>query len=394
MNPRITLAGMLAMILTVSGCVKSGHNTSDVKLTNNVVLKVAIPAVDVTRGEGDRVRSDAVTLAEGHILFADASGVIRRYVQVKNSASGVDEVSLSDVRSSSGATVTGVPTSVDKCYIFANVPSSVSVSVTEGMTKISDIQALTMAVGDMADASCGVSKVPQWGEGAVGYDAVQSKYTTEVRLEAMGARLQVVKLSAKASGGKTIKSYRVDGIFVNNFFASTPVGYDLIPSDITDNKSDAAKYGGASNIYTSGIGCLADFNAGFAAGLGRFDGAQTTVCTPAGDDKVWAYNVWPTHGITGADASTVPHIVIRLSEVVWNDGTTDHNEAGQRFVTVRSIRQDGNALNCITNGKAYTFADIAFGYDDLALVPEEVVVSVEVSVEEIDWEEIDVEAGL
>ncbi len=130
---------------------------------------------------------------------------------------------------------------------------------------------------------------------------------------ALGARLQVKSFE----GVDDITSYQIDGIFVNNFFATMPISKTLAASAVVDFASDHTKYVAGYNGYTS----LMDYN---ASGLGESEVATPLLRVPENAkgyaNPVWAYNIFPTEGVDSEDQADVfPMIVVRLSKVKWND---------------------------------------------------------------------------
>ncbi len=111
---------------------------------------------------------------------------------------------------------------------------------------------------------------------------------------------------------------------------------------------------------------------------------------------MWAYNVWPTEHIASVTNATIPHLVIRLSNVKWNDGEggADQTIVGPVFITVKGIISNGSALPSIKKGHAYTFTNIAFSYDNLTTVPEETTIDAEVEINEIAWKEVEVDPDM
>ena len=392
MRTKFFMAAAMAAAVAFAGCAKDGGENQPVidnGDTNVVFVKASAPKTAETRGEGDRVQNNAITLGAGYLYFTDVNGVIRRLIEIKDSgAIGDDQKNVSDLQT--GTTITNVSTAVTDAYVFANIPAATKAAMT-GIavnSNISAVKALSMAVGDLADASFGVTNVPQFGSGTVGYNAGNTKYETTINLQAMGSRLQILKLSAKAAtSGAVIEEYKVDGIFVNNYFPSMLVSYGHTVSGIVNNLSDIAKYGGTNDAYAGSA--LADYTSGFSTQVGTFNSANIET-NPATAGKVWAYNVWPTSAIPSVTNATIPHIVVRVSGISWNDGTPSAPTqviTEPRFITVKGMN-NGSSLASIEPGKAYTFSDIEFDFDNLTTVPEESTIDTDVKVVEMPWAEV------
>jgi hypothetical protein len=400
MRTKLIIAALfaVAVMATLIGCAKDGNGpeiAGDDGQTTVVLLKAGAAAMPTSRAVADRV-TDAtpITIQPGWIFFTNVTGEIRRKVEViETGTSGAEAVLIDDIRT--GATIEEVPTSVTTAYMFSNIPAEnrAAVAAISVGNNISLVQDIVMNVEAVSQADGGVLAVPQWGAGSVGYNDDNTKYDTTIALYAMGSRLQVVKMSTTtAAEGQVITGYKVDGIFVNNYFKDMKVGYTG-NSAITNNLSDISKYGvtGANNHYVSPYNVLADYNNGFTTKLGVVTGTETI----AGTDKVWAYNVWPTAGMTSPSQATIPHIVIRLSELTWKEtaaATEEQEIAEPMFLTIRGIRSEGTPLESIQRGRAYSFNNIAFAYNHLTTVPEETTIDTEVVIDPINWDEVEVEA--
>jgi hypothetical protein len=401
MKTKLIMAALVAAAAaaTLAGCMKDDGNPGiaggDDGRTTTVLLKAGAAAMPASRAVADRVIDGTpITIQPGWIFFVDVTGEIRRKVEViATGASTADAVAIDDIRD--GATITEVPTAVTTAYMFSNIPTenrSAVAAVSVG-NNISLVQNIVMKVEAMSQADGGVTAVPQWGTGSVAEKPDDpTKYATTIALYAMGSRLQVVKMSTRtAAEGQVITDYDVDGIFVNNYFKDMRVGYTG-NSSITNNLSSIPRYGvtGAANHYVAPYDVLADYNAGFDPKLGTVSGTETS----AGTDKVWAYNVWPTAGMVTPSQATIPHIVIRLSGIKWkeNESATEEQTITEpMFITVRGIRGTDGVLEYTERGRAYTFSNIIFSYDNLTTVPEETVIDTEVTIEPINWDEVPVE---
>lgn len=411
---------MMAVILAgaavaFTGCAKDGGHDKGTEANgdNSIHMRIALP--NSTRAVGEHVTNNALSVKPGFIYFT-AGNIIKKVVKMQAAdATNSNEVKIADLTSSNGATITGVPASVDKCHIFANIPAGTQTAMA-GITVGSDISAvknLSMDVTAMYDtAENGVANVPQWGAGdvtKVNPGADNESFTTTVQLHAIGARLQVAKISSANIAGtpeKDITSFVVEGIFVNNYYPTMHTDCTFDGITIANNGSSANDYDtAAGKAYETLGGALADvaFTTGLRPAGTVAAPAQITLPDGSTANRVWGYNVWPTDNVwtpTGAAKETLPHIVIRLNDIEVNGGQANAANGGYtitepRFLTVKGLKEANDAvITAIKNGTAYTFTDIVFTFDNITTVPEEATINGIVKVEPIAWTEVPVKPEL
>ena len=364
--------------LALSSCSKeiNSNNPADGK-SKVVVLKV-VQATGETRAEADATGAATIALGTGHVFFTDANGVITRKVAIVTTTPGDDEVSLTSIsNTSTGATILNVPSNTTKCYILSKA-ASVDVSGVVVGDNISELTAKTVALADMTDATNNtVVNVPLFGEGEVTVES-ETLLKTTVPVGALGARLQLTSFK----GGGDIKSYKIEGIFVNNFFATMPLSKTLAAANAVDYASDYQQYVAGYNGYTS----LVDYDADGLGQAGNTSLDRVPVNTPDYDNPVWAYNIFPTEGVpTGDQADVFPMIVVKLKDVVWNNNGSEETLPNPQFVTVKGMKQGGNPLTKIEARHVYTYSTIAFERKAVTDIPDVSSIDAEVKVELLEW---------
>lgn len=378
-----TMIALLATGVAFASCSKDdASSTPEAVPGEKTEVSVRIKENAVSRAEAEDIGSAGLNLGPGYLFFTDSRGSITRQIEIVSSgASGDDKKNVADFKAAEGATISNVPSNSVSSYLLSNANMTLTKSYVGN--NISEIKGMDLSVNDMYDAAGGgVGKVPLWGVGTVLPDGTNLK--TEVTVTAMGARLQLKEIA----GGADIVSFSVEGIFINNYFASMPVGKNVAASSITDNDSDASKY----------------TTAGYAAFPGLFDNTDGTYTggksyTPLKDgleNPVWAYNVFPNDGITGADSETVAHIVIRLKDVVYNDGTKDIALEGSQFLTVKGFKEAGeeDLIATLKSGYVYTVNKLEFSRKDITDVPEVETVTGTVTLNMIPWVPVGVDPAL
>lgn len=374
MKIKSILMAALAVVVFASCSKSDGDGDTSVATGNsavNITVKQGIPMG--VRSEANDIGAAPISMGPGHIFFTDATGNITRHIHILASgATTADQVNVGDFAST--VTISSVPNNTTGCYILCTATTTAAIGASEVNSNISTIQALTLSVSDLDDATGGVSNVPIWGTGSV--TASGAGLATTVTMNPLAARLQV----AKFTGTNDIVSYQVEGIFVNKYFATMPISKTLLASALTDNGQVVTKYVGASTEYPATLP-LYDYN---ATGIGAMTGL---VCEPANGashaNPVWAYNVFPNESLN--TAATVPQIVVRLKDVVWNDGTANQTLPNPQFITIKGIRSGGTNLTQIQGGRVYTFADVPFERSDISNVPGVTEVAADVDVTLMPW---------
>ena len=402
-----TIAALaFASLLTLASCSKE-ENGKDLNNGDKtaVTLKVSYDKPLGSRAVGEAVLDgDEISLGLGHIFFTNASGLIYNHIEIINGTAGENQVALSAISSASGATLTGINASATKCYILSK--ANVTIPFIGAATNISEIEDLAMSVSDLADAKGAVTNVPVWGEGSL--NKVSDPATVTVSMKPLASRLQIKKITAEnytytddQSQNHTIAitSYKIKGIFVNNYYSQMKVG-STYPAALVNNGSTVLNYNptasGTGSYVSTGTGAkLYDWDTagvGVATGLSyspdsEFYGTGADELTT----PVWAYNVFPTPASTIA---SVPHIIVMFSEVKWTLDGGSENTLTDYFLTVKGLKKSSVALESIDKGNVYTFADIRFNQNQLTDVPEVQTISALVDVEIMKWKDNAVEADI
>lgn len=347
----------LALTVGFASCNKADETPIvDASGTKTVMLKISKGTVDL-RSVSEAIGSVPVTFTSGHLYFVSASGQITKHMAIVSGGGNSDsQVEVGDLESTSGALIENVPANSEQVYFAGNAPSGVTVPT---FGNIDAVKNVLLNVETQSDASGGVSNASLYGMGQI---TPGNPATANFNVAPIASRIELAKLTATG----VITGFKVDGIFINNYYAQSGLDGIPVPASLINNGSDATKYMGGSAEYPGMMdGILYDYN---ASGMG--------MPTP----KVWAYNVF-------AGAPT-PHIVIRLSDIVTSD---DSSYPSPQFLTVKGFRDlGGDLLAAFQGGKAYKISDLSFNQNNLTELPELSSIEVEVKVTLIPWETIEV----
>ena len=336
----------LVAVVALAGCTKNENVATE---DASVFVKIS-SGVD-TKAIGDAIGTKPYVFTDGYMFFVGGGTITKRIVI---GASG--DFTVAQLQS--GQTIT-VPSSSTEVYVVGNIPTT---GVTmPGAGPISAVQALLISVQSQADASVTGDKVTLYGKGNIGSGSAN------VTVTPITARIEIAQISA----GGAITSYKVAGIFVNHYYPNSKLD-GTIGGSLVNNADDVAKYVGNGTAYPSTLP-LYDYN---ASGLPAM---TSLVCAPTPAGKFWYYNVMAP---SDAPDAAVPHIVIRLTDVVAGG----YNYPNPQFITIKAFKDGSNtALTKLTAGHAYKLLNVPFTESDLTDKPETATIDVSVSITINNW---------
>lgn len=377
MRIKSILAAIFVAALALVSCNNENNETAASGKTGMAYVKITTPEINNTRAIGENSNGTALTLLGGKIMWSDMHGTITRVVTVV--ADATYDAATADAQKgmvkitalAAGATVKEVMEDSKECT-FVGPHSATGTAVSVG-AKIADVRSAYFGVSSMLDAANkGVANVPIYGADTDGLtvsgtgDAKTVSAVFEVK--AIGSRIQIGAIT----GGETVKSFKIAGIWVNNFFSKMPYSQTLAAADLVNNKDVESKY---DNITYGGyIAALADFTS--------FGSLKTW--KPVNNDvtKFWAYNVFPNNGFGRTE---LPHIIVKLTDLVdVNDGAH-----GTKWITVKGYADNNIAIENILPGVSYTFdaatGGLKFEIDDVKEKPEMGAIIGNVKITTIPW---------
>ncbi|MFV0538175.1 MAG: hypothetical protein ACK5M3_12505 [Dysgonomonas sp.] len=179
-----------------------------------------------------------------------------------------------------------------------------------------------------------------------------------------------------------ITGFRVDGIFIDNYYYQAAVDGTVVIGNLINNISDATLFLDNSSVYTTARKTFVyDY---FSSGIT----ASSKIAAPTGDESyVWGYNLFANTASSGSFA--IPRIVIRLSEITTSDLSTYN---GTQFITVKGLKEGSTSLTSIDAGKVYNIGAGALTFDesDLTPAPNMSAIDVTVIVTLAEWEVVSV----
>jgi hypothetical protein len=411
MASQIKAKAMTTVLMTtfiLIGCVHTDEmKPSDLQSETNCV-KVRITQEDISTRAGIDPQthvssSDPLFLSNGFLYFTDSNGNILLFRKIDKDAqtSSGNIISLTELKST-GVIIENVSGASKNCYVFMNLPATAAFDDTK-MTKmtgsISSIENLVLSTKDLYDPTGGIRRVPLQGKGAItSVSNMNYGLEAKVDLAAVGSRLEISKLSTVPSESvKTedgtpyeITSYKVAGIFVNRFFATSQLGGAAIANSfirIGDNKANFTNIEETDSPYTA----YNELYTYSPSGIPHNGTDAPNVYTPLRKttEDVWAFNVFPndTPGIN--TAAYVPHIIIWLAELtcrpVGNTEAEAETMLTDQFVTVSGYLANNTELTYLQRGWVYNFANVQFSMDVVSPLPETNVIHAKATVTLVPW---------
>ncbi|MCC8186735.1 MAG: hypothetical protein LIP08_04285 [Bacteroides sp.] len=385
MKIRMLLLGMLSSLFFVA-CDKNDDtpvNPGEDQETKSIFLRFEAGNVAQTRSAENNAGGTKATLSSALIYFVGAEADPKVYA-VRTVGGAGSDATIEEITREGGKEFKGIPVDVKVVYVVGNHDSADQAGAyaafpTAKGTPLSDIEATLLNIQQVnyssyASQNDGLAAL-LYGNGNVNTRQNQSQETehyAHVRVAPVNARIELDEL---AYTGK-LTSFTLDGIFINNYYSVADLGLgDFAPTHLVNNGSDTDTYkiGGNEFAYT------------YYSTMFDEVGQVVTVTEEKANMKpvagsTWAYQVF-------GQAPQVAHIIVKFTDVVDTNGK---NQADQ-YLTVKGFRDmSGNELSTLESGKVYRMKTLAFDDSHLEIIPEPDMISIWVTVEVLDWVEVEV----
>jgi hypothetical protein len=296
-------------------------------------------------------------IANGHIFVVDALGTV-----IENEAMNVTAVLGTGQVLVGSATPTLVPADA-RVYILANIPSDVTVSSLGSLNAILAAESAIALQTDytlpaMANSTGTATLITITTPPA---NSVPGVAAVSVTISPLYSRMELTSVT----GTGNIVSYNVTGIFVDNYADYFTLGGGWVTTSLHEQHQ--------STDFTGVLG-----NTGSWTATGTPMSSMVANPQTAGNGDVWFYHVAGGNAIT----PILPRFIVRLNQIVYNDGTSDVTITGERFITVTSYAEN---IPTFLRGNIYKIGNISFSETDLTTTPNVEDVTLTVNVEVIDW---------
>lgn len=361
--------------LTLLASLNSCSNDEDGGKPNNgtpksMFLKISsdIPS---TYAEGPIQDATAVKFTSGILYFVDNAGTIkgRKTIGAPATSPDIDITNLA----TTGEVITGVDGSVTKVYIVGNTPVQ---SLPNGATTISQVENTLLQVQSQGT----ISNVNLFGSDVLvaPTGAATDPYTCNVTLKPTVARIELTNMTAT---GNYITGFKVAGIFVDNYYSQAGVNGAVLTTNLKDNGPSTTAFNDGSAQYpnTPAASSLKTFVFDWftpaLAATGNPLKAQPTTA-----NNVWGYNLFAT-----STGSTVPRIVIRLTNITTTADGANPVYGADQYITIKGYKNGGNLLTVIKAGEVYNITGLSFDETKLTPTPNLATIDVEVKVTLVNW---------
>lgn len=356
-----------AIVLGFSSCSndEDGGITGDNSKPKSVFLKIEQGPATYSESSvvGDQTE---VNFSSGELFFTNGAGEILKHYTISSADTDAGNISMTDVKS--GVSLKNLPGAISNVHVVGNVPSGVTLAKTGN---ISVVKNTVLGVAEQSD----INKVNLYGTSALVDKGTTSseknnEYTATINLAPTVARIELTEIT----GGGDIQSFKVAGVFTDNFYKEASMEGKTAAAALIDNGADADIFKIPSTVYdVFANNTIYDW---YTTGLL----AVNKVAKPG--SGVWSYNVFAE--TTG---TAVPRIVIRLENVVTTQG-----DQGTQFITIKGMKDDSGKLATIEAGKVYSISagKLLFDETDIAEKPNQNLIDVEVKVTLATWKVVDI----
>lgn len=339
------------------------NNSNEVK---SLFMKISNGDIG-TYGTGPTVVDNSdVDFSDGIIYFVNSDGMILKHYTLTDNVNSLTNINLSDIQD--GTTIENLPGSVSSVYVVGNYAGSPSLATSGNITAVTN---RILTVTSQHD----IENVNLYGTNTiVAVDPLElNKYTCTINLRPTVARIELTDITASG----VITSFKVDGIFIDNYYSQATINSTLNIANLQDNGVAPADFIGGSTVYPVSLTpAIYDYY------TSPLESVSNVVALT--DDDVWRYSLFAT--TTGSE---IPRIIIRLSDI---ETTPESNISitGTRFITIRGFRNGSTSLSGIKNGEIYNIGagDLVFDESNLAITPNEAKIEVEVTVALAKWKVI------
>lgn len=176
---------VLAAVLTLG--MVSCSNENDPQVDNNSPAKDVLIKIGgmQTRAAGEAIGSKPAILNDGYVVFASSGDQIVQVVAFD--ASG----EVTPGKLAAGHKFTDVPGTVNKVYVYGNIPSNLTLPTSGALESIN---ALLANVASQADATEGVDRVTLYGGATI--TGTAPDYAATFDIKPIAARIEIKEVIA------------------------------------------------------------------------------------------------------------------------------------------------------------------------------------------------------
>ena len=398
---------MAAMATSLFACSEPElENGTDLDAAKSVTLSIKQALPKSSRGVSDQKGpTEYAVIGSAKIYFLDNADTDVFHRELTAAEIAIIANTSSTPSSNNTINIAGVPTSAETLYFVANVATA------EGTT-FPAIEGTGSAGARLRidKLQADDKHVPMAGRSNVFVAGANNTFTASVALTPLVARVEVGKVSYENQNGATaapvssdITGYKLMGVYLNNIhnavlLAGTPYANSLVdirtqgawmdpagwPAFFTSSNTNFPYFVGGTPAAPADwvANSMVTYCSPASSGLEFFpsDADGSTITDPA-LNQVWGYQVSPSSVPTVGAAVDIPHIVLKLTDVVYEN---DIFGKSTQYVTVEKYKdQAGDPILEFKRGNIYRITDLKFTHINASDKPYEqnMLVTVTVTVE-------------
>ncbi|GAB6010398.1 hypothetical protein [Dysgonomonas reticulitermitis] len=362
----LALMVSVALLAGFSSCSNDDVPAENAGGTKNLFLKIS--SAPATKAEG-AVQAAAPVVFNDGVLYFTSSGNIEAQYTISSAPTSGSNINITTL-TGAGETIENLPNSVDHVYVVGNVPTTVSLPASGSILAVQQAVLVVATQGTISNVSLygdDATSLLTAGGGASGNDL----YEANITLAPVVARIELADITSSGD----IVSYKVAGIFVDNYYSQGEVDGLVAATNLVNNGMDPTKFSDGTSEYPTALKpSIYDW---YPTALTP----SSNVVAPATAGQVWGYNVF-----AAAAGSSVPRIIIRLEDVMLSSGAP--TSGSTQFITISGYKDASSvALTSFEAGKVYTLSagTLIFDENDIDPVPNSNLIDVKVTVTLTNW---------
>lgn len=336
------LAAALVTFAMVS-CQKSSEGPA---VAEKVMVKVNMntPTIGTTRvGTGSLGDGYQTTISTAHLFVIDLHGnVITNVAYLKDADAGAtDNVMTFETTSAANSllVVANYPTGFTPAdYATKSAIEAAVVSMSAANMKVE-------APAAAGDNGASILTMYNTALPTITQNADPNPWTVAVEIAPIMARIELDQVNGNSTvdgGGSndpvvsTINTFELGGVFLNNVYPSMKIGGGGSGTKL--DSEDIRTAGWDTDVLTGYV--------------------DAKLYTPTGTNiNTWAYNIAPVNV-----ADDIPHLILRLKNVTFTDGSDPMPNA---FIVVKSYNSGADLLTEFQRGYSYKIASLGFNQTHL-----------------------------
>ena len=437
----------IVLAFALSGCLSNNELIEEYEVEREISFRV-VQTMSTRSLDGGVSRpipdGEPLQFNTGYLYLVNAQGIIMRHFRI-GAAYGepcniTNTIGRTQLMRTSGVTIESVPGSVTRVVIIANyggtppLPATGNVGNQSHLNRplniVSQYRAWNVNLTNCPDSRIGTGASERLNGNLLrtGINNDVYVYSTTIHLAPTVARFEI----ADITGMGMIQSFTVDGIFMDDFYRLSTIGGGIVPASIHTGGSEVNNFNATSHTTAAALSGatpnapIGDTNFGIHVWraatdnwTGTFDTGEhnpTSMIVRPGRATTpdlnnvtrpnsWSFQVFAGNyrfaPATPAAGTTVPRIIIRLSNVRLMDGSPTgalFNNDGVAFLTIRDLHyitpaNQRRPLQYIRASRVYRIEEgwLTFDEFDLGERPNMQTLDVDVSISLAVWNDVNLE---